>query len=232
MLWSDQVRGGHLDVLQEHRAAHDCLVNNAGVSVLSRGDVLDVTPESFDRCINGQVLADQVRHLDRIGLRAGAALGRVVRCRRCGGRACRWRIALCRGAGHFHRRWHAAQDILSGAGQGSIPSEVDPGRSQGQPAAASLGRWPAATPRRYSLRGASAQTRSLRSLKHARLGPSTAQPRCAARPRRPRGASSVGRPWLRRWILSLAPIDSKPRCWQNYHHEGGIDAEKACHGRQ
>ena len=29
----------------------DCLVNNAGVSVLSRGDILDVTPESFDRCI-------------------------------------------------------------------------------------------------------------------------------------------------------------------------------------
>ncbi len=29
----------------------DCLVNNAGVSVLARGDLLDVTPESFDRCI-------------------------------------------------------------------------------------------------------------------------------------------------------------------------------------
>jgi NAD(P)-dependent dehydrogenase (short-subunit alcohol dehydrogenase family) len=28
----------------------DCLVNNAGVSVLSRGDILDVSPESFDRC--------------------------------------------------------------------------------------------------------------------------------------------------------------------------------------
>lgn len=28
-----------------------CLVNNAGVSVLSRGDLLDVTPESFDRCL-------------------------------------------------------------------------------------------------------------------------------------------------------------------------------------
>jgi NAD(P)-dependent dehydrogenase (short-subunit alcohol dehydrogenase family) len=27
------------------------LVNNAGVSVMSRGDLLDVTPESFDRCI-------------------------------------------------------------------------------------------------------------------------------------------------------------------------------------
>ncbi len=27
------------------------LVNNAGVSVMSRGDLLDVTPESFDRCM-------------------------------------------------------------------------------------------------------------------------------------------------------------------------------------
>jgi len=32
--------------------AIDCLVNNAGVSVLSRGDLLDVTPESFDRCMD------------------------------------------------------------------------------------------------------------------------------------------------------------------------------------
>jgi NAD(P)-dependent dehydrogenase (short-subunit alcohol dehydrogenase family) len=29
----------------------DCLVNNAGVSVMSRGDILDATPESFDRCV-------------------------------------------------------------------------------------------------------------------------------------------------------------------------------------
>ncbi|MGV0819053.1 3-ketoacyl-ACP reductase [Martelella sp. AMO21009] len=29
----------------------DCLVNNAGVSVMNRGDILDVTPESFDRCM-------------------------------------------------------------------------------------------------------------------------------------------------------------------------------------
>ena len=29
----------------------DCLVNNAGVGVLHRGDLLDVTPESFDRAI-------------------------------------------------------------------------------------------------------------------------------------------------------------------------------------
>lgn len=30
----------------------DCLVNNAGVSVLSRGDLLDVSVESYDRCLN------------------------------------------------------------------------------------------------------------------------------------------------------------------------------------
>jgi NAD(P)-dependent dehydrogenase (short-subunit alcohol dehydrogenase family) len=30
----------------------DCLVNNAGVSALSRGDLLDVTPESYDRCLS------------------------------------------------------------------------------------------------------------------------------------------------------------------------------------
>lgn len=29
----------------------DCVVNNAGVGVMQRGDLLDVTPESFDRCI-------------------------------------------------------------------------------------------------------------------------------------------------------------------------------------
>jgi NAD(P)-dependent dehydrogenase (short-subunit alcohol dehydrogenase family) len=30
----------------------DCLVNNAGVSVLSRGDLLDVSALSYDRCLN------------------------------------------------------------------------------------------------------------------------------------------------------------------------------------
>jgi len=29
----------------------DCLVNNAGVSVMERGDLLNVTAESFDRCV-------------------------------------------------------------------------------------------------------------------------------------------------------------------------------------
>jgi NAD(P)-dependent dehydrogenase (short-subunit alcohol dehydrogenase family) len=32
--------------------AIDCLVNNAGVSVRSRGDLLEVTPESYDQCQN------------------------------------------------------------------------------------------------------------------------------------------------------------------------------------
>lgn len=50
---------GHAAFLDEAWAAFggaDCLVNNAGVSVLSRGDLLDVSPESFDRCmaVNGR----------------------------------------------------------------------------------------------------------------------------------------------------------------------------------
>jgi 3-oxoacyl-[acyl-carrier protein] reductase len=46
--------GGHADLVDRAFAAFgrlDCLVNNAGVSVLSRGHLLDVAPESFDRCI-------------------------------------------------------------------------------------------------------------------------------------------------------------------------------------
>jgi len=40
-----------LDDAQTALGPLDCLVNNAGVSVLNRGDLLDVSPESFDRCI-------------------------------------------------------------------------------------------------------------------------------------------------------------------------------------
>lgn len=45
----------HAGVLDQAEAALGpltTLVNNAGVSVLSRGDLLDVTPESFDRCMS------------------------------------------------------------------------------------------------------------------------------------------------------------------------------------
>jgi NAD(P)-dependent dehydrogenase (short-subunit alcohol dehydrogenase family) len=45
----------HARMLDEAEAALGpltTLVNNAGVSVLSRGDLLHVTPESFDRCID------------------------------------------------------------------------------------------------------------------------------------------------------------------------------------
>ncbi len=35
----------------EHLGALTGLVNNAGVGVLSRGDILDVTPDSYDRCM-------------------------------------------------------------------------------------------------------------------------------------------------------------------------------------
>ncbi|WP_332742669.1 3-ketoacyl-ACP reductase [Hydrogenophaga sp.] len=43
---------GFLDCAEAAIGRIHCLVNNAGVSVLSRGDLLDVTPEAFDRCLH------------------------------------------------------------------------------------------------------------------------------------------------------------------------------------
>ncbi len=46
---------GHATILNTVYAGFGnlrCLVNNAGVSVLSRGDLLDVTLESYDRCLH------------------------------------------------------------------------------------------------------------------------------------------------------------------------------------
>jgi 3-oxoacyl-[acyl-carrier protein] reductase len=40
-----------LDAVERDLGAPACLVNNAGVTSLIRGDLLDVTPESFDRCV-------------------------------------------------------------------------------------------------------------------------------------------------------------------------------------
>lgn len=42
--------GALLDAAWERFGGIECLVNNAGVGVLSRGDLLDATPESWDRC--------------------------------------------------------------------------------------------------------------------------------------------------------------------------------------
>ncbi len=44
--------GAILDAATEAWGRLDCLVNNAGVAALLRGDLLDVTPESFDRCLS------------------------------------------------------------------------------------------------------------------------------------------------------------------------------------
>jgi NAD(P)-dependent dehydrogenase (short-subunit alcohol dehydrogenase family) len=41
-----------LDAAEKALGPLTCLVNNAGVSVLQRGDLLDVTPESYDRCLD------------------------------------------------------------------------------------------------------------------------------------------------------------------------------------
>src|ERR1700722_17596437 len=40
-----------LDQVERDFGAPACLVNNAGVSSLVRGDLLELTPESFDRCV-------------------------------------------------------------------------------------------------------------------------------------------------------------------------------------
>ncbi|MBF0276600.1 MAG: 3-ketoacyl-ACP reductase [SAR324 cluster bacterium] len=40
-----------LDTIIEEFGSIDCLVNNAGVSVFSRGDLLEVSPESFNHCL-------------------------------------------------------------------------------------------------------------------------------------------------------------------------------------
>lgn len=44
--------GAVLDSIERELGAIDCLVNNAGVSVLQRGDLLDVTQASYDRCFD------------------------------------------------------------------------------------------------------------------------------------------------------------------------------------
>jgi NAD(P)-dependent dehydrogenase (short-subunit alcohol dehydrogenase family) len=44
--------GRLLDTISAQLGAATVLVNNAGVSVLSRGDLLDISEQSFDRCIS------------------------------------------------------------------------------------------------------------------------------------------------------------------------------------
>ena len=50
-LTDDAARPGFVDEAWSAFGRLDCLVNNAGVSVLARGDILDVSPESFDRSV-------------------------------------------------------------------------------------------------------------------------------------------------------------------------------------
>jgi len=44
--------GTVLEAISRDLGAVDCLVNNAGVSVRRRGDLLEVSPDSFDRCFD------------------------------------------------------------------------------------------------------------------------------------------------------------------------------------
>ena len=46
-----ETHGKMLDEAEAALGPLTTLVNNAGVSVMSRGDLLDVTPESYDRCL-------------------------------------------------------------------------------------------------------------------------------------------------------------------------------------
>lgn len=46
-----EAHGSLLDQAEAALGPLTTLVNNAGVSVLARGDLLDVTPESYDRCL-------------------------------------------------------------------------------------------------------------------------------------------------------------------------------------
>src|SRR6218665_2885095 len=54
--WRDTERlaalGGLLDAVARACGAVHCLVNNAGLSVLRRGDLLDVAADSYDRCFD------------------------------------------------------------------------------------------------------------------------------------------------------------------------------------
>jgi NAD(P)-dependent dehydrogenase (short-subunit alcohol dehydrogenase family) len=44
--------GALLDAAGAALGALHCLVNNPGVSALQRGDLLEVTAESYDRCVD------------------------------------------------------------------------------------------------------------------------------------------------------------------------------------
>jgi NAD(P)-dependent dehydrogenase (short-subunit alcohol dehydrogenase family) len=46
-----EAHGALLDAAEMALGPLTALVNNAGVSVMNRGDLLDVTPESYDRCL-------------------------------------------------------------------------------------------------------------------------------------------------------------------------------------
>jgi NAD(P)-dependent dehydrogenase (short-subunit alcohol dehydrogenase family) len=46
------LHGDLIEAVQEKLGPIHCLVNNAGISVAQRGDLLDITPESFDRLMN------------------------------------------------------------------------------------------------------------------------------------------------------------------------------------
>ncbi|MDX8454144.1 3-ketoacyl-ACP reductase [Mesorhizobium sp. VK9D] len=71
---------GHSKLVEAAKRAFghiDCLVNNAGVGAVARGDLLELTPENFDRALNvnlrGTVFLSQAVAKAMLGAPAGSA---------------------------------------------------------------------------------------------------------------------------------------------------------------
>jgi NAD(P)-dependent dehydrogenase (short-subunit alcohol dehydrogenase family) len=71
-----------VDAIHARLGPIDCLVNNAGVTSLRRGDLLDLSPDSFDRCIGvnlkGTFFLTQAVARAMVGLPAPAATYRSI----------------------------------------------------------------------------------------------------------------------------------------------------------
>ena len=75
-----RVHGAWLDAIRAGPARIDCLVNNAGMGAVARGDVLDLAPENFDRvmAVNLRGTAFLTQAVLKLMLAQGA--GPVPRC--------------------------------------------------------------------------------------------------------------------------------------------------------
>jgi NAD(P)-dependent dehydrogenase (short-subunit alcohol dehydrogenase family) len=71
-----------VDAIHARLGPIDCLINNAGVTSLRRGDLLDLSPDSFDRCISvnlrGTFFLTQAVARAMVGLPAAATTYRSI----------------------------------------------------------------------------------------------------------------------------------------------------------